>query len=1774
MKNEQFPFLLMDQNKNNQNDDSDFSEKKSRRSKKSKKKFELNQYEKFKPKNSNSNEKSSLYLEGAENKVKSLISIILKDMQQEGKNSDSSEIQKYMNKLGQKDSSPFKYKRREVKRNSVALKNDPNKLKNYQINKNAIESNIFDSVKDLSLYNFKKDGNVGSNMKNIYENNHYNSKMTTKNKKHKNNRTNNKLVGTCIGNSSFQVKRNLKEKTSLSDSIIGTILPLKKINKNLKRTSLNDSSNYNLLNSRELKLNDDNNYKRVQTSFVSRNKKLKKMNSSRADESLNNINNNLSNKKRKDNQNVIFIQSYDKSDDTNQNLNYFVNESINDSNANLKSKEEITITKPIANKNYEIIKKKYTSDSNNINCKTSTRNNNWKINSEINHLKRSNTDQKKKNQNPKFFKNNLEFRTIKKLLKKTIILRPEDISLNLKNNMLKSSKRRLKSNRSSSKSFRSSIKSSKSSKKSKSEINLLTVKNKPKYFPSLDNLNLKNISYKNKSSITNIQIKIPNEIKNIPEIKPNSINNSIKDLSEQKSKKKIYNLNYRMMRRKPILYDSLDDEECEDAEEINHLFIHPNSKFILIFDSLLALSALISFIIVPFYLAQTHSFCRNENFLDLDFMTGINIVIEFLNFMDLLISFCRGYYNWEEVLIFRKRSIIKHYLGKYFFIDLVSAVPIYTLSKIYEPFCNRHQLSSSYYNHILNNLHYLLLSNRLLKIYKIFNDNQAYKHFSNHINEIVDMIINIISILLALNYAGCLHIFIARNCYPNWILKTNLDTSSFIEIYICSIYVLMMAMTTVGYGDITCYSFGERIFQVFLLIIGILAYSYAVTSFSNYIQKINEKSADYEKKKSILDEIKLTNPNLPEELYDKILRFLKFRNFHEKKLKNIIFDCLPISLKNNLICEMYKPIIKNFIFFKNFQNTDFIVRVILAYRPILADKNDILINDNDLVEDIMFVKHGILSVELPLNSTNPQENIDKYINMPILNGQKGEGLAEKPGKTTLIYSRINSNLNKNIKNPNFSKTITFLDPQKNNTNSKGSSLGFNSNFLGTRMGTTMRNTSTFGNKISISEKEEKDDIKYVRILCIRENEHFGDVMMFLEQRSPLRVRVKSKKAELFFLKKMDAIKISASYPNIWRRINKKSVFNFEQIKKSINKIVEIYCSVKKLNSIQEENSSNSIYSELIRRGKIGKEETEINTIPKNFASKFQISDISKKGKKSNTLKLTSTNSIKHLLNHSNFDNISESNLSKKRAYSSRKLNQNKLNFLNKGKRSSFSPSIKSKNSNKKVTFGFMGKNQNLNNNYTINEDPSNEDDALSQLRSNKSTNLIKPDSSPISKNNKNELIENKYESKYNRNKKMKKKSNNKIEKNYTLKSSKSSSLQLINDENFNIFNKSDDNSSDNYSYDNNINNEIYPNEEIIVNKEENLFLRRAHFPYPIKKFPMKIEADNNVEYKNSKIEYLLKSFDDNEENKNSLVGDNSSNNIYEKKKSYNDLISQNSFKLRWENCLSINNNISFNYEASYENCNIISGEKLLKNKFNQLKLKNFLIEEILHSNKPKRNSLLILKNKTMNININTQSKPKEKEKQENSGIKTKNKLKKCSSLIGDLTKMSASYNSLPFKRTASFNENTEKNSLVKNNFQEGLSEPNSNTNHLTQRKQNKVSKKKFLSSKYNFLHSGLITLSADKNKKLNRKNSFKSPTKNKKKRDNNNILSKINLNIQKTNQNLNNPDEFYSNYFHSLLEGENKNNNNNLYRISLNVLPKFKKDKTINNIKKNATIKK
>ena len=76
------------------------------------------------------------------------------------------------------------------------------------------------------------------------------------------------------------------------------------------------------------------------------------------------------------------------------------------------------------------------------------------------------------------------------------------------------------------------------------------------------------------------------------------------------------------------------------------------------------------------------------------------------------------------------------------------------------------------------------------------------------------------------------------------------------------------------------------------------------------------------------------------------------------KLLNILV------LRNNLIIEIYKNVIDNF---KSFENTDFIIRVILAFKLFKLQKNERLVNDGDFLEEIYFVKRGKLVIEIPLS---------------------------------------------------------------------------------------------------------------------------------------------------------------------------------------------------------------------------------------------------------------------------------------------------------------------------------------------------------------------------------------------------------------------------------------------------------------------------------------------------------------------------------------------------------------------------------------------------------------------------------------------------------------------------------------------------------------------------------------------------------------------------------------------------------------------------------------
>ena len=1794
MSDSKYSLLMLESNKQNKNDYSEYDSKKY----KNKARYKLNNYEKFRPKVLMNNEENDQTLKGAENQVKSLLSYFLRNFQSEKPDSDI--IYKPMYSLKNYiESEQNSSKKKSIKRIRTITykKNSQNRYSN-KFNNNIIKNKNQDS------YFSKKNNtlNVLYSHKNVKK---VNFSISPRVKKRK-------IDSQKIVNN-FKFNKNNKIINGLYQNV--PTLNLESINNKEYKINNNFHSGKNLI-----KAYNHSNSNKVQGYNV--NSLIKKTQTQSQNNDVINFKNDdliLYNNESKDKKNskLFSIKNFVKNLTSNIkqiNINKIVpkDSPINKPNINRIQTENKNLFfgsnkiqrcfSPTSKKSSLFKKHQIASDKTEKNIKNKDS------------IKRAETSKYDLNKNIqdedkiKFLKLISNFKSIKNKIKQRIILRPEEQEESKKDQKkILQKKKQLTSD----KLIHLKTMDMDQTPKSKNDI---THSNTIVYMGEDNN------EARNKNENENKDNK-ENEIKTTID---NQQNQKSESMNEQYSTHSIQRKNalhfekYRMLLHKGVIYDSLDDEELEDEEDINKFYIDPNSNFCFYFDLILFLITIITFYEIPLYLAHNLNFCKSNKFSLND---TLNLINELMNVLDFIFGFFRAFYNWEEQLVKKNDIIAKKYLFGWCLFDIISAIPVYSLTKINEPICDNNT-NTLYYNVVLNNIHYLFLCNRLLKLLKIFSDNQAWKYISNRLSEFWSLIFNICLIVLALNYTACLYIFIARNSYPNWILKAGLEITEFKNIYICAIYILLMALTTVGYGDITCCCLSERIFQVFLLIIGIMAYSWIVSSFSNFIKKLNEKSVDFEKKKNILDEIKINNPNLPDELYDNIIRYLKFKHFHEKNFKNIIFDCLPVGLKNNLIYEMYKPIIKNFIFFKNFQNTDFIVQVILSFKPILAYKNYILVNEGDLIEEVIFVKHGVLSVELPINMTDPQENIEKY-------------LKEKE-KTRLENTKSqfkNDILGSFIKDTP-TKLLSF-----NNSSTINSSYNYKPSYI--------------GNSALTKEKTVKIEKAYVRILCIRENEHFGDVLMFLEERSPLQVRVRSKKSELFFLKKIDVLKISTSYPNIWRRINKKSVYNFKQIKKNIKKIVEIYCSVKKVGEKSSEDNSvlndefglkkssvwvrpknydfnNSALKSTYRNNyeKQNKSEEELPIKPKKFfPKKYGIDDdyfneVNIKNKLNNLKKCHSIKIKKTRFenlffpqaqlysSHFSFSDSSSSSdiiqqlqnkkkvkrnsrLRKKKKKLTKKLidavNQNKINYLNSNQNNEDYPfSIIAEETDKECSLNPMLNNGNNNSVY--------------KNSINSKANMLEKES--IKQNNKKGKKENKKKKNHYHKEKQNLFGINDIKIGNNGEILFNSSLDVIDD--------SKGNNDDNDYHQ--INNEIYPGELIQINNEKNLFNKK--FDYNL---DYNIETNYNlstnidINNRNKEVSKLLKYFD----NESKSIHNN--NNISHKESSYiksskhlskdrnysnklifnhddessesskNKLSSINlNIKTNWDNnLLSINKDISLTINSSYENYNLISGDKLIKSKFLQTKLKEYLISESLNLSGTDLRNTGIKKTNTLEQNMKLKEDKKKsimkdlsQKKRVTSSIvynttninyinsvsfmkkKTKKTIRQSSSLINRNNTI-ISYSDI---ENASMNIKADNNKKV--NFQNKSDnkhlEKEYNQSSKNNVKFNRIGRKKasmpYIKSTNNIKHFDIshhksfssltgrafnyeTTKEIPRRTRVKRRSSVLIRTVSKiKRKKEDTLLNLIDYNIQRTNQKLNDPDAFYNNYFSNILKEEKEKN--------------------------------
>ena len=188
----------------------------------------------------------------------------------------------------------------------------------------------------------------------------------------------------------------------------------------------------------------------------------------------------------------------------------------------------------------------------------------------------------------------------------------------------------------------------------------------------------------------------------------------------------------------------------------------------------------------------------------------------------------------------------------------------------------------------------------------------------------------------------------------NWIFYFGYSDQMDYELYITSFYFSVTTIMTVGYGDITARSLSEKLLCIVLMLIGVVAFSFATGAISSIISNQDTAEAKLKDKMSTLDSI-MTEYQIEMDLFNRITKAVKYDHKQNSKDVHEFMEELPAKLRIELAMAIHKRMYSNIKFFQDKDNT-FIAWVGTYLRPINIQEKDYIYKEG---EDITESKHTL-----------------------------------------------------------------------------------------------------------------------------------------------------------------------------------------------------------------------------------------------------------------------------------------------------------------------------------------------------------------------------------------------------------------------------------------------------------------------------------------------------------------------------------------------------------------------------------------------------------------------------------------------------------------------------------------------------------------------------------------------------------------------------------------------------------------------------------------------
>ena len=359
-------------------------------------------------------------------------------------------------------------------------------------------------------------------------------------------------------------------------------------------------------------------------------------------------------------------------------------------------------------------------------------------------------------------------------------------------------------------------------------------------------------------------------------------------------------------------------------------------------------------------------------------MWWFEIIIDFIFLTDLCVNFRTGFERDTGEEEMRLPEIRRHYLRGWFSIDLISSIPVELLFKSGGEARSLKLVKTS---KILRALRLIKLAKllRVMKRPRLLEIIEEHFSLSQQQTKGIKMLVMIFSLshflACAWGYMGT-QVFAdtsagsclgggAVDCHVNWLQRYERMVLGRAvasgERYLIALYWSFTTISTVGYGDITPHTEGERSFTIMAMVTGVGFYGYFISSMAAIMHNLDANDAKYlEKMSAITSYMKLRN--FPKKLRLRIKKY--YKNFFARKTcldESVILGELSTFLRREVAMFLLSDIIYTIPFFQG-RDPNVLAKILTILKPITVAPGDSIMHKGEPGDEMFIVISGQLEV--------------------------------------------------------------------------------------------------------------------------------------------------------------------------------------------------------------------------------------------------------------------------------------------------------------------------------------------------------------------------------------------------------------------------------------------------------------------------------------------------------------------------------------------------------------------------------------------------------------------------------------------------------------------------------------------------------------------------------------------------------------------------------------------------------------------------------------------